>query len=191
MSARGWTSRPSPLWTSEPVLVTAGPDADDDADPVEVARLIILRQLTRGPRTRAQLAEACRRRGVPEDAAQQMLDRFGELGLVDDTAYARAWVDSRHVGRGLSRRALRHELRHRGVDDETAEGALERIDAADEEATAQALVLSRLPGLQRYDAATQTRRLTGLLTRRGYSPGMALAVVRRVLADVQGEAFDP
>ncbi len=191
MSARGWTSRPSPLWTSEPVLVTASPDADADADPVEVARLIILRQLTRGPRTRAQLAEACRRRGVPEDAAQQMLDRFGELGLVDDTAYARAWVDSRHLSRGLSRRALRHELRHRGVDDETAEGALERIDAADEEATAQALVLSRLPGLQRYDAATQTRRLTGLLTRRGYSPGTALAVVRRVLADVQGEAFDP
>jgi regulatory protein len=166
-------------------------DPGPDADPIEVARLIILRQLSRGPRTRAQLGDACRRRGVPQDAAQQMLDRFEELGLVDDPAFARAWVESRHVGRGLSRRALRHELRERGIAEDIVEDALSGIDPNAEQATAAALVRARLPGVQRHDTATQLRRLTGLLTRRGYPPGMAAAVVRRVVAHPQGEAFDP
>jgi len=154
------------------------------ADPVEVARLILLRQLTRGPRTRAQLAEACRKRDVPDSAAEQVLDRFTELGLVDDGAFARAWVQSRHGGRGLSRRALRHELKHRGVADETIESALEQIDNDDERDAAVALVRGRLPSLARYDQATQRRRLHGLLVRRGYSPGLAGAVVTQVIAEV-------
>ncbi|MGB9375796.1 MAG: regulatory protein RecX [Jiangellales bacterium] len=162
----------------------AAPGRGRDADPVEVARLILLRQLTRGPRTRAQLAEACRRREVPQAAADQVLDRFTELGLVDDGAFADAWVQSRHGGRGLSRRALRHELKHRGVADETIETALEQIDGDDERAAAVALVRARLPSLHRYDQATQRRRLHGLLVRRGYSPGVAGAVVNQVIADV-------
>lgn len=162
----------------------ASPGRGRDADPVEVARLILLRQLTRGPRTRAQLSEACRKRDVPEAAADQVLDRFTELGLVDDRAFADAWVQSRHGGRGLSRRALRHELKHRGVADETIEAALEQIDGDDERAAAVDLVRARLPGLHRYDQATQRRRLQGLLVRRGYSPGVAGAVVNQVIADV-------
>lgn len=159
------------------------PGRGPHADPAEVARLIVLRQLTRGPRTRAQLAEACRRRDVPEPAAEQVLDRFTELGLVDDGAFADAWVQSRHGGRGLSRRALRHELKHRGVADDTIEAALRQIDGDDERAAAVELVRARLPGLGRYDQATQRRRLQGLLVRRGYSPGVAVSVVTQVMAD--------
>ncbi|MGA7688183.1 MAG: regulatory protein RecX [Jiangellales bacterium] len=177
-------SNPTTQSASTSTGSAAAPGRGLDADPVEVARLILLRQLTRGPRTRAQLAEACRKRDVPEAAADQVLDRFGDLGLVDDGAFADAWVQSRHGGRGLSRRALRHELKHRGVADETIEAALEQIDGDDEWAAAVALVRARLPGLHRYDQATQRRRLQGLLVRRGYSPGVAGAVVSQVIADV-------
>lgn len=164
--------------------------SSNDSDPVEVARLILLRQLTRGPRTREQLAQACRKRGVPEDATTQVLDRFGELGLVDDDAYAQAWVASRHTGRGLSRRALRYELRQRGVSDESVEAALESLDVGDELAAATALVQRRLPSLSQHDRATRTRRLRGLLARRGYSSGLAARVVAEVLdaADERGDA---
>jgi regulatory protein len=156
---------------------------EPEADPVEIARRIVLQQLSRSPRTRAQLQEACRRRGGPDTSTETVLDRFAELGLVDDDAFARAWVESRHAGRGLARRALTHELRTRGVPEDTVEAAVERVDEQAERTSAEALVRARLPGLQRHDRTTQMRRLHGLLVRRGYPPGMALAVVRSVLGE--------
>ena len=69
------------------------------------------------------------RRGVPDEVAERVLDRFGEVDLIDDAAYARAWVESRHSGRGLARRALAYELRQRGVADADAAEALEAVDA--------------------------------------------------------------
>ena len=141
----------------------------------------MLTQLSRAPRTRAQLSEACRRRGVPDEATERVLDRFAELGLVDDASFAQAWVESRQLGRGLARRALTHELRARGVDEPTVADAVAVVDPEAERAAAESLVRARLPGLARYDRATTTRRLHGMLIRRGYSTGLALAVVRGVL----------
>lgn len=97
-----------------------GPTPDTPAadgppgDPETTARTICLRMLTAAPRTRAQLAEALAKRGIPDDVAQQVLDRLVTVGLIDDAAYAEAWVRSRHESRGLARRALVHELRRRG-----------------------------------------------------------------------------
>lgn len=154
-------------------------------DPVEVARLIVLRRLERGPRTRAQLEEACARRNVPEWAVARLLDRFTELGLVDDRAFAQAWVRSRHAGRGLGRRALRHELLTRGVDRDIVDAAVAEVTLDDEDAAAAALVRARLPGMQRLDPLTRRRRLVGLLTRRGYPPEVAARLVGQQLADAE------
>lgn len=162
-----------------------------EADPDEVARLIVLRQLTRGPRTRAQLDEACTKRAVPQPVRERVLDRFTELGLIDDSSFAQAWVQSRHSGRGLSRKALRFELRRRGVADEVIDDALEQVGADDEREAAIALVRSRAAGLARYDRATRSRRLQGLLARRGYSAGLAAGVVREVLGDSSGQDVWP
>src|ERR1700722_1790497 len=99
-------------------------EADLDADPESVARTIGLKLLDRAPRTRAELANAMARRGVPEESANLVLDRFADVGLIDDVAFASAWVDSRHRGRGLARRALASELRKRGITEEVAGDAL-------------------------------------------------------------------
>jgi regulatory protein len=120
---------------------------------------------------------------VPPQAAASVLDRFTELGLVDDAAFAVAWVDSRHLGRGLAPRALRQELRTRGVAEETVQAAVDRIDAQAEREAAEALVRARLPGLGRYDRVTRTRRLHAMLARRGYSSSLASSVVRSALAE--------
>ena len=87
-----------------------------DADPEAVARRILLRRLTDQPRSRAELAEALAKRRVPVDVATQLLDRFTEVGLIDDEAFARAWVESRMRGKGLARRALALELHRKGID---------------------------------------------------------------------------
>ena len=76
--------------------------------------------------------------------ATRLLDRFEEVGLVDDDAFARAWVASRQPGKGLARRALAQELRRKGIDDEVAREALDEIDPADEEAAARVLVRKKL-----------------------------------------------
>ncbi|MGY1831898.1 regulatory protein RecX [Geodermatophilus sp. SYSU D01180] len=156
-------------------------DADDPGDPESVARAICLRALTGAARTRQQLADLLERRGVPEEAATAVLDRFGEVGLIDDAAFARAWVTSRQAGRGLARRALRAELRAKGVDGEDAEQALAQVDEEDERAAARHLVERRLPALRRVDRVTATRRLIGMLARKGYNGGLAAGVVREVL----------
>ncbi len=157
-----------------------GPDA---ADPDAIAREICLRLLSDAPRTRGQLGDALRRRRVPEEAAARVLDRFTDVGLIDDAAFARAWVTSRHSGRGLARRALADELRRRGVDRSTIESAVATVDPADEDAAARALVARRLPLMEGLDAAARVRRLTGMLGRKGYPAGVAYRVVREVLDD--------
>ncbi|WP_199701074.1 regulatory protein RecX, partial [Jiangella rhizosphaerae] len=154
---------------------------DPDADPESVARTVALNRLSVAPQTRAQLDAAMARKGVPEEVRDGVLDRFTDVGLVDDAAYARAWVESRHAGRGLARRALGYELRKRGVEPAVADDAVETLDPEQEEATARALVAARLPSTRRLDPVARTRRLTGLLARKGYPPGLAFRVVREAL----------
>jgi regulatory protein len=123
------------------------------------------------------------RRGVPEDAAAAVLDRFTEVGLIDDQAFAAAWVDSRHSGRALGRRALSAELRRRGVDDETVRDAVATVSAEDEEAAARALAARKLATMTGLPAQTQTRRVVAMLARKGFSQGLAMRVIRDLLAD--------
>jgi regulatory protein len=169
--------------------VAEGPPEEMD-DPESVARGICLRALTGAPKTRQQLADLLATRGVPDDAAEAVLDRYTEVGLIDDAAFARAWVSSRQAGRGLARRALSSELRAKGVDPEVAAEAVEAVDDDDERATARRLVDRKVGAMRRLDRATATRRLMGMLARKGYSGGLAAAVVREALdsADIEDVA---
>lgn len=160
-----------------PVQELQGPDGDEEA----AAREICLRLLSFSPRTRAQLADALRRKGVSGEVSERVLGRYTEVGLIDDAAFAQAWVQSRHAGRGLARRALAAELRHRGVADETVAEAVDRLDPEQEEAAARGLVARKLSGTRGLDPVKRTRRLVGVLARKGYTGGLAYRVVRETL----------
>ncbi|HEY2639144.1 MAG TPA: regulatory protein RecX [Streptosporangiaceae bacterium] len=172
-------------------LGDADPEAGPDADPETVARQICLQMLSVAPRTQAQLAAALRRRRVPEAAAQNVLARFAEVKLIDDAMFARAWVESRHAGRGLAGRALGAELRQRGVAQDDIQAALEELDPEQELATARELVARRLPGMAKLPAPARMRRLVGMLARKGYSPGLAYRVVREALEHESGSGPVP
>jgi regulatory protein len=167
-------------------MTSEHPDGPD-ADPEAVARKILLDQLTGQARSRSELAGKLAAKGVPDDLATRLLDRFEEVGLVDDEAFARAWVSSRGSagsggGKGLARRALAQELRRKGVTDDVAREVLDEIDPAEEEETARALVRKKLRSMNGVDGDKATRRLVGLLARKGYSPGLAFSVVKDELA---------
>jgi regulatory protein len=172
-------AEPDPEAGVEPPQDTAflGPDADAE----EVARKILLDQLTGQARSRAELATKLARKQVPEDVAERLLTRFEEVGLIDDAAFARLWVESRQPGKGLGRRALAQELRRKGINDEVAREALEEVDSEDEEEAARALVRRKLRTLRRVDHATATRRLAGMLARKGHTGDVVWRVVREEL----------
>jgi regulatory protein len=161
-----------------------GADSGSDSGsggPEAVARQICLRMLTAAPRTRAQLADALRRRGVPDDVAEEVLGRFADVKLIDDAMFATAWVESRHHGRGLAGRALAAELRHRGVASEDIRAAVDHLGPEQEIATARALVARRLPATRGQPVPARMRRLVGVLARKGYTPALAYRVVREAL----------
>ncbi|MFI6346254.1 recombination regulator RecX [Streptomyces sp. NPDC050560] len=164
-------------------------DEASSGDPAERARAICLRLLTGAPRTRRQLADALRKRDIPDETAEDVLSRLEEAGLIDDGAFADAWVESRHHGRGLAGRALARELRSRGVAAPVVEEAVGRLDPEREEETARGLVARRLAATRGLDRDRRLRRLAGMLARKGYPEGMALRVVRRALEE-EGECTD-
>ncbi|RYB89003.1 regulatory protein RecX [Nocardioides glacieisoli] len=165
--------------------------AEVQADPEGVARTIVLDSLTGQARTRKELADKLAKREVPDEVATELLDRFTEVGLIDDSAYARQWVESRHRSRGLAPRALAQELRRKGVGDEEAKEALEQIDEDDQRAAARALVDKKMRSMATLDRQVATRRLAGMLARKGYAAGLAFSVVREALGEQDEELDEP
>ncbi|HZC69058.1 MAG TPA: regulatory protein RecX [Jatrophihabitans sp.] len=167
-----------------------GDPEQDLGDPESVARAICLRLLTQRARSRAELAEALRKRGVPDDSASRVLDRFVEVGLIDDAALAASLAGAQHQERGLARRAVAAKLRQRGLADEV-EGALSEIDRDSERERARELVAKRRRALAGLPAEVQVRRLVGLLARKGYPSGLSYSVVREALPGESGWDVDP
>lgn len=155
-------------------LAAAGPDAD----PLEVARTIVVRSLTAAPRTRHQLEDLLESRGIPAEVSAQLLDRFTELNLVDDAEFARMWVTARTGHRGMSRRALRLELSRKGVADDDIAEALADIDDDAEFDTAVTLARRKARTMGGVEPRVRLRRLTGMLMRRGYSGDVAARAAR-------------
>jgi regulatory protein len=154
----------------------------------EAARAACLKLLTNAPRTRAQLAAALRRRKVPDEVAESVLARFAEVGLIDDAAFARAWVESRHHGRGLARKALAAELRQRGVADGEVRAAVDSLKPEDEMATARRLVAKRVAASRGRPLPARARQLLGMLARKGYPAGLAAQVVREALEQDEADS---
>ncbi|MBW8171695.1 recombination regulator RecX [Ornithinimicrobium sp. Arc0846-15] len=134
-----------------------------------------------GPRTRHQLATKLADKGTPNDAAQSVLDRMTEVGLIDDEAFAHMFVRSQVDSRGLAPMALRHELRKKGVSDDLISLAVGEVEPDDQRATAQALVDKKLRAMHGLERVVQTRRLAGLLARKGYPAGLSYEVIREAI----------
>ncbi|MBC3190868.1 regulatory protein RecX [Pseudonocardia sp. C8] len=155
------------------------------------AKEICLRLLTDRARTVKELGDALRRKEIPDEVAARVLERFDEVGLVDDRAFADQWVRSRHHYRGLGKRAIARELQRKGVDRDTADEALTGIDEDSERERARELVARRLRSLpvgSREERQATARKLVGMLARKGYGPGVAYGVVKDEIAAAGADA---
>jgi len=146
---------------------------------------LCLRLLTARARTRAELAGQLAKRGYPDDISSRVLDRLAGVGLIDDADFAEQWVHSRLANVGKGKRALAAELHTKGVDKDVITSVLGGINPAAERGRAEELVRKKLRRENLSDEAADarvTRRLVGMLARRGFSQSMAYDVVSVELA---------
>ena len=150
------------------------------------ARNIVLNQLNFMPRSRKELETALAKRHIEPDVAKSVLDRFEEIGMVDDAAYAELLIRSRCNTKRVSRSVLRQQLRQKGVNQEIIEEALLVVSDADELRMATELVERKARAMSRLEPEVRKRRLFGLLARKGYNPSIAL----RVIQDLEAADFN-
>ena len=149
-----------------------------DMDPAEHAREIAIRLLTHSPRSVAQLRERLLARDVELHIVDEIIERYREVGLLDDPELAATIARTRHRERGRSRRAVRQELQRKGFEADDIEAALEQISDEDEHEVARELAAKRWRQLEGVDRDKRVRRVVAMLGRRGYSPSLAFALVR-------------
>jgi regulatory protein len=142
------------------------------------AKNVLLFQLSRSMKTRYQLANILKKREIPEEIANAVLDRFTEAQLIDDAAFARAFVNSRIAISGKSRSVISRELKQKGVSVEDAQEALSIIDQESEDKTAYAIAKKRYQQLTSLAPDVRKRRLMGFLMRRGFSGAIASRILR-------------
>lgn len=150
---------------------------------LEVARRIALDLLTVRQRSEHELRTAMARRNVPEAVMDEVLARFGEVGLVDDEAFARSLTASRSGFGHRGRARIRQELQLKGIERGIAEEALAALDPDDERAAALELARRKVGPLQRLERHVARRRLGGVLSRRGFSAEIVNSVLGEILDD--------
>lgn len=174
---------------------TASTDSSAEKTEYDRAKDIVLRQLTMSARSRAQLEEKLRDKEISDQTITEILDKYEDLGLVDDRQFAEMFVRSRSSSRSLARPALRRELAQKGITGDLAEDALAQRTDDDERADAEALVRKKVKaGLDFADRSVrekEMRRLVSMLARRGYSSSMAFDVVSPVIQESSEEIEPP
>lgn len=146
-------------------------------DQVSLARNIVLNQLNFMPRSRKELETTLIKRKIEPEVAKQVLDRFVEIEIVDDAAFAELLVRSRCNTKRVSRSVLRQQLRQKGIDQEIIDEALLAVTDADELRMATQLVEKKLRAMTQLAPEVRKRRLFGLLARKGYGTAIALKVI--------------
>lgn len=160
--------------------------AAEETDPYTRAKTIVYNQLAYSAKTRGQLRKKLQAEGFEAELIEPLLDKFEAAKLIDDAEYAQTFVAQKSRTKKLSRAALRRELAERGVRGEEAENALAQRTDEQEREDAAGLVRKKLrPGMDLSDRAEKdkvTRRLLGMLARRGYSSSVSMSVIREELA---------
>ena len=141
-------------------------------------------------KTRHELTVIMEKKELPENVIEAVFVKLDEYNYVNDEAYTENFVRAKHEGsQKKSSSAIRYELIRKGVDQETIDVALESITEESEYENAKELVQKKLASTQRLDPKKRTNRLVGMLARKGYSPGIAYAIVKEALNSEDEEDY--
>lgn len=149
------------------------------SDTVERAYERALNFLSYRPRSEAEVRSALRRKGFAEEAIESVVGRLTRAGLLNDAEFARYWVENRAQFRPRGVRALRYELRGKGIADAVISEELDRVD---EERSARGSAESAARRFAHLPAPEFRRKLGAYLARRGFSFTVIQPLVEELLA---------
>ena len=131
-------------------------------------------------KSKGELLAHLKKRGVEDDVANATIYKLTQNGLIDDVEFAKAWTQSRHNAKNLSKRIIAGELRTRGVDQNSIDEALDEIDEEAEYRTAFGLAMKKYSTISRMEPEVQIRRIQSLLQRKGFGFGTIGRVIREL-----------
>lgn len=159
-------------------------------DEIEVAHERALNYLSYRVRSSQEVRRKLREKEFSETAIEAVMERLERVGLLDDGTFARFWVENRETFKPRGARALRYELRQKGVADEDIEAVLADLD---EEDSAYRAAQQRIRRYRQVDEATFRKRMGDYLSRRGFNYTIIRDVLDRIwgeLNNTAGEHFD-
>jgi regulatory protein len=148
----------------------------------ERARNIVLRLLERGPKSSSELALALEKHEIPTEIARHVIQRFSDVELIDDSAYAQQLADASRRTSGLARSMVKRKLADKGLDQEIIDRVASEISDEDELLVATELAIKRRGQLSKLAPEVRDRRLIGFLQRRGFGSGVVFAAIREAEA---------
>jgi len=135
-------------------------------------------------RSESEIRKNLKKHEIPEDVIEETLGRLRKDGLANDNQFARAWVENRSTFRPRSRRMMELELRQKGLDEESMKSALADVD---DEVLAYDAAQKRAPRFKGLEWSEFRKKLSGFLTRRGFSYSVISSVVTRIWNEVHAE----
>lgn len=155
-------------------------------DVLETAYERALNYLSYRPRSEAEIGQYLKKKQLTGEQIAAVVTRLKQAGLVDDQAFAAQWVENRAAFRPRARRALKAELRAKGVDAKNIQTVLEEVDEAQ---AARQLAASRAPRLlrQKLSKVEFRRKLGEFLARRGFDYETISEAVERAWRDSGGD----
>jgi regulatory protein len=148
---------------------------------VEAAYSRVLDYLSYRPRSQAEVAIYLQKRGLSDAQIEAVTARLKRAGLVDDEEFARFWIENRERFRPRGLRALRYELRSKGIGDDVIDQALAGIDVSE---SAYRAAGKKVPQWSHLDRKTFDRKMVEHLARRGFDYEVAREVARRHWAEL-------
>jgi regulatory protein len=148
-------------------------------DEVEKAYERALNFLSYRPRSESEVRRNLRKKGLEEETIEAAVGRLLRAGLLDDAEFARYWVENRRQFNPRGGRALRHELRQRGVPEAIIDEAVMDLD---EEGAARTVAQSAAHRYQRLPSRDYRRRMGAYLARRGFSYAEIKPLIDELLA---------
>ena len=162
--------------TAEDIAVLAHEDAVHQA----VNRAVDF--LSYRPRSSEEVRRHLVKKKIPEAVVSLAMERLHNLEYLDDTAFARFWIENRDTFKPMAPRALRFELRQKGIEDDILDPLLEEL--LDVQGSAYRAAKKQL---RRYKGKTRQewkRKLSGKLQRRGFDYGIIHDVIHRLLEEL-------
>lgn len=160
--------------------------ADDEKKRAYAASLGFLGQRARSQR---EVEQRLKQREFSPTAIDQTVARLQQEGYLDDATFGQQWVTNRQRFRPRSERALRYELRRKGVETQLIDEVLQEAEI-DEDAAAWTALQPKLARWQSLERPQFIQKAGGFLARRGFGHEVARRVLERAWTQRdQGEAF--